>query len=107
VHFPTHGSGSARWGSAAVWFLSWSMPPHIMMHCVRHYHLRFMPQLQGLMLMPLLAAALLAPGAARATFLQASRPMSESVAVGSCMVPAACSLHTQEITRCLIQTLAM
>jgi hypothetical protein len=41
----------------------------------------FLQRLQGLMLTPLLAAALLAPGAARATFQQASKPVSDSVAV--------------------------
>jgi hypothetical protein len=38
-------------------------------------------QLQGLMLLPLLAAALLAPGAARATFAQANKPVPAGVAV--------------------------
>lgn len=36
---------------------------------------------QGLMVLPLLAAVLLAPGAARASFLQASKPMPETAAV--------------------------
>ena len=33
------------------------------------------------MLLPLLAAALLAPGAARATFMQANKPVPAAVAV--------------------------